>query len=246
MRVGQSVLYSPPRGARHFGCELAAVVSAVNENGTLNLMIINPDGNVVQNPPTHIVFSEEGCSQDGGCCWLPKEIPPFFDVPYVKPPSVASQHFTEWQIGMACKSCGSLPDRDGKIVHDMPCETKDLRAESYFSAYERMSPKEIPSPSWPNEASQILAEATAQLPYVCKSCGSPRTTRDRCPCGGDEVLPPELEGLPPGAKLLENRPATPEEVAAAKGSASARLAAQAEANRIRDRDARLAAVRAKK
>ena len=86
MRVGQSVLYSPPRGARYSGSELAATVASINENGSVNLMIVAPDGNVIQNPPTHIPFKEGGCLPEGGCCWVVKEIPPFFDVAYVKPP----------------------------------------------------------------------------------------------------------------------------------------------------------------
>jgi len=101
MRVGQSVLYSPPRGARYSGSELAATVASINENGSVNLMIVAPDGNVIQNPPTHIPFKEGGCLPEGGCCWVVKEIPPFFDVAYVKPP-----HTME------------LSGDDAKIIHE--------------------------------------------------------------------------------------------------------------------------------
>ena len=99
MRVEQSVLYSPPRGARYSGSELAATVASINENGSVNLMIVAPDGNVIQNPPTHIPFKEGGCLPEGGCCWVVKEIPPFFDVPYVKPPHTTQTHTMELANG---------------------------------------------------------------------------------------------------------------------------------------------------
>ena len=54
MRVGKSVLYSPVGGEQHFGLKLAALVTFVHENGTLNLAIFDPYGNLVQNPPTNI------------------------------------------------------------------------------------------------------------------------------------------------------------------------------------------------
>lgn len=115
LRVGQSVIYRPQRGAQYYGQELAAIVCAIKGQGKVNLVIFDPNGNAIKNPPQYI----------------------------------------------------PLTDMDYPEVHEM---------------------------SFPNGSriSGAFTETNGQVPQM------------------------PMPELPPGAKLVENRPATPQEVAKAK------------------------------
>ena len=64
VRVGQSVIYRPQRGAQYHGQELAAIVCAIKGQDRVNLVIFNPDGNMIQNPPQNIPLDSLGFQGD--------------------------------------------------------------------------------------------------------------------------------------------------------------------------------------